>query len=188
MMPEETHPYWVVAELLKKYPSVEKLWFSHYVYTPQSISDERINFAVPRATFLSNDWISSALSKTPASKELAIHSNVICSDGSEMHIPMADMSTGAKAHLVKLQDLLHHTGFGVFDWFSSGRSFHGYGDRLINSEDWRRLMGVLLLSNQRGMMPTVDPRWIGHRLMSGYSALRWTRNTSHYVSFPSKVL
>ena len=108
-------------------------------------------------------------------------------NGTTAHIPMADMATNAKAPLIKLQTLLEHTGFGGFKWYSSGRSFHGYGDRLLSDSDWIRLMGALLLSNQRGMNPIVDPRWIGHRLLAGYSTLRWTKNTKHYIDYPSNI-
>ena len=33
----------------------------------------------------------------------------------------------------------------------------------------------------------VDSRWIGHRLIGGYSSLRWTNNTGMYRSEPSKI-
>lgn len=182
-----SHPYWHLAKLIRNYEGISSLYFSHYRYTPQSIVDERHTFLVDTSQFLNEGWINYLLESTPRDRELAIHSSVLFRDGSVMHIPMADMSTTSKAHLIKLEALLEHTGFGNFEWYASGRSFHGYGDRLLNDSDWTRLMGALLLANQRGMTPVVDPRWIGHRLLAGYSALRWTKNTSHYVDYPANV-
>ncbi|MHB1292207.1 MAG: primase 1D-like protein [Sulfuricella sp.] len=37
------------------------------------------------------------------------------------------------------------------------------------------------------MSPTVDPRWVGHRLISGYAALRWTKNTEQYLNTPTLI-
>jgi hypothetical protein len=181
----ETHPYWHVAKLVSLHPQLTNLCFSHYHYVPQSIVDDRDILYVTREQFLSENWMEHLLRSTPTDKELALHSKVWVGHKTQLHIPMVDLSTTARAHLVKLQTLIEHTGFGEFAWYSSGRSFHGYGNKLLNSEYWIKLMGALLLSNQKGMMPTVDPRWIGHRLLGGYSALRWTKNTPHYVNFPT---
>jgi hypothetical protein len=166
-------------------PAVTGLCFSHYQYVPQSIMDDRHVFHVSRDEFLSETWIENLLRSTPPGRELALHSKLWMNHQHEVHIPMVDLSTTARAHLLKLQALVEHTGFGQFTWFASGRSFHGYGNRFLNHEYWVKLMGALLLSNQKGMMPTVDPRWIGHRLLGGYSALRWTKNTAHYVNTPT---
>lgn len=100
---------------------------------------------------------------------------------------MIDLSTSSRAHLKKLLAYLGESVFYGFSWYESGRSFHGYGSRLLTKSEWIEFMGILLLSNQKDLKPTVDPRWIGHRLIGGYSALRWTKNTYHYLNFPSKI-
>lgn len=182
------HPYWFIADILRNNPLVATLNFSHYRYIPQSIVDERKTITIARDSFLSPNWMSEFISNTPSERELSLHSNMTLYSGIELHLPMVDMSTASRAHLGKLQALIEHTGFGQFEWFSSGRSFHGYGRSLLPQEDWVKLMGALLLSNQKGMVPIVDPRWIGHRLLGGFSALRWTKNTMYYVDFPTYVL
>jgi hypothetical protein len=166
-------------------PSVAGLEFSHYLYTPQSIADHRYTFELSREQFVAPAIVERVIASTPPEYELAMHSKVRLWNGGTLHIPMVDMSTSAKAHLPKLQNFIENVGFGAFVWYSSGRSFHGYGNRLLNQEEWVGLMGTLLLSNQKGMMPTVDPRWIGHRLLAGYSALRWSKNTFYYLNTPA---
>lgn len=104
-----------------------------------------------------------------------------------MHIPMVDMSTGSVAQLAKLRPFLGEELFQRFKWYKSGRSFHGYGRTLVTSSEWSALMGTLLLANQKGLAPTVDPRWVGHRLIAGYAALRWTKNTPHYINLPKEI-
>lgn len=188
MMPQNTHPYWNVRDLIAQATGVTQVHFSYYKYVPQSILDERHRFQIPRDYFLSGEYIQWLIDSTPSNRELSIHSTVTLAGGEERHIPMADMSTGARAHLPKLEALIEHTGFGEFEWFASGRSFHGYGKRLLEHDEWVKLMGALLLANQRGMPPIVDSRWIGHRLLAGYSALRWTKNTHHYVGSPTALL
>jgi hypothetical protein len=109
------------------------------------------------------------------------------SDNQTLHLVMVDMSTGARAHLEKLRAFIGDNYADKIAWYRSGRSFHGYGDTLLTGELWVRFMGLLLLANQPSLEPTVDPRWIGHRLLAGYAALRWTKNTEHYLSAPSSI-
>jgi len=108
-------------------------------------------------------------------------------DGRRMHLVMVDMSTSARAHLEKLRGFLGDNFFQRISWYASGRSFHGYGESLMEQEEWVEFMGLLLLANQPRLEHTVDPRWIGHRLLAGYSSLRWTCNTSHYLTLPRSI-
>lgn len=157
---------------------------SFYRYLPQSLTDVRDIIDVPREKFLSVNFVESLLHSTPEGHELSIHSTISLAGGQIRHLPMVDMSTSARAHLEKLDPFIHEILREDIAWFASGRSFHGYGHELINSKQWVSFMGLLLLSNRKDMKPTVDPRWIGHRLVAGYSALRWTRNTDYYRSEP----
>lgn len=120
-------------------------------------------------------------------QELAIHSDVRLATGELKHLVMVDMSTSSRAHLDKLRVFLGDHFFQQISWFASGRSFHGYGATLLSGDEWVRFMGLLLLANRPKLEPTVDPRWIGHRLLAGYSALRWTRNTPHYLVAPTLI-
>nr|WP_166487022.1 hypothetical protein [Cupriavidus necator] len=127
------------------------------------------------------------MARTPQGQELAVHSDFHLAGGRHAHLVMVDMATSAKAHLEKLRVFLGGHSFQRISWFASGRSFHGYGEDLLPASEWVKFMGLLLLANQPSLEPTVDPRWIGHRLMAGYAALRWTRNTAHYLVSPSAV-
>jgi hypothetical protein len=178
------HPYWHIRKIVLRDAEIRSLTLSYYKYVPQSLGDDRVHVHVPRQDFLDERIISNFLSGGPQDHELSIHSSVLLNSGEIFHIPMIDMSTSARAHLQKLRPFLSAALPGEISWFLSGRSFHGYGDQLICSSDWVKLMGALLLSNQKEMKPTVDPRWIGHRLLAGYSALRWTRRTSFYITEP----
>lgn len=184
---EVGHPYWHVRSVLEKEPNIEALSLSYYVYRPQSLVDERTTFSLSRQEFLDPSTTWNVINSCPPDQDVALHSNVRCSDGQSRHLPMADMSTPSKAHLQKLKSFLDNETFYGFVWFESGRSFHGYGSRFINDHEWITYMGQLLLSNQKDLKPTVDPRWIGHRLIAGYAALRWTRNTYHYLRLPSQL-
>ncbi len=187
MRPEEAHPYWHLHSVIAREPNVEQLTLSYYTYRPQSMVDERTAIEVSRVDFLDIDLISRLINDCPPKQNLAIHSIVQCNDGVPRHLPMVDMSTGSKAHLEKLRSFLDAETFYGFVWFESGRSFHGYGSRFVTNSQWITYMGQLLLSNQKDLRPTVDPRWIGHRLIAGYAALRWTRNTEHYLRLPQRI-
>lgn len=183
----KNHPYWTVRNLIENEPEVNFLVFSYYYYVPQTIEDDRFIFYVKKEDFLSERYVINLLDGGREDCELAIHSTVILKDRNEMHIPMIDMSTSSKAHLEKLRPFINWSLFDNFVWFYSGRSFHGYGNSLLSATEWIKLMGSFLLSNAKDMKPLVDPRWIGHRLLAGYSTLRWTNRTEHYMAEPTKV-
>lgn len=182
------HPYWHARSIVDEYhDEISYLHFSYYDYVPQSLIDRRTTFSISPHEFLDCDAVWAIMQGTPFGQELAFHSNVLSISGEQKHIPMVDMSTGSAAQLAKLKPFLGEELFQRFKWFRSGRSFHGYGKVLVTDREWVSLMGILLLANQKGLAPTVDPRWVGHRLIAGYSALRWTKNTSHYINLPNEI-
>lgn len=187
MQMSELHPYWHVRSLVERRPSIATLALSYYTYLPQTVADNRTTWKLSAAEFLDTSRISSLLEATPDGHELAIHSDVLLNSGERHHMVMVDMSTTSKAHLEKLRVFLGDHFFQRIVWFNSGRSFHGYGEDLLSQQQWVKFMGLLLLANKPRLEPTVDPRWIGHRLMADFAALRWTRNTSYYLVQPSRV-
>lgn len=185
--PPREHPYWHARAVIKNHlNSIKAIEMSFYEYTPQSLADSRMTFSISAQDFLNESYISETINRCPPKHELAIHSKLITNSNIAKHIPMIDMSTGSAAQLSKLRPILDQD-FEKFSWYKSGRSYHGYGTELISNEEWIVLMGKLLLANQIGFPPTVDPRWVGHRLVAGYAALRWTKNTTHYIDTPRSL-
>lgn len=185
----DMHPY----KFLKKFAlqgksEVSAFNFSYYRYIPQTLADDRIYFSVKSDDLLEEASIVDLLNSCPAGMELAFHSVVQMNSGQFMHIPMIDMYTNSPAMLGKLKPFWGDELYSHVKWYRSGRSFHGYAGKLIEHADWVSLMGRLLLVNQPNMPPTVDPRWVGHRLVAGYAALRWSCNTPHYLELPKAVL
>lgn len=161
--------------------------FSQYRYTARTADGPRSRFRVPTAD-VTTDWLRNRLAELEPDKELAIHSLVVLSDGSERHIPMADLQTrNAESARAEMQEVAVDFGLKRPLVYDSGRSFHVYWLNLIKTKMWVRFMGRLLLSNAPGNESVVDPRWVGHRLVAGYSALRWSLNTPHYLGMPRRV-
>lgn len=186
MIPD-SHPYWHVRNVLERNRNVISVPMSYYVYEPRRIEDFRDAWEVDIVDFLNVAHVTRLIQGTPSGRELAIHSNVQVDGSERLHLIMVDMSTGARAQLLKLRAFLSHDVFQKISWYASGRSFHGYGSELMSQADWYKFMGLLLLANQPHQNPTVDPRWIGHRLIAGYAALRWTKNTNRYITTPALV-
>lgn len=183
-----SHPYWQLRTLAQSQSGViSKFNLSYYEYVPQSLLDTRQLLAVSLQDFLNEAFIEKIIQSTPSGCDLAFHSLVTTMESDDLHIPMVDMSTGSAAQLEKLRPFLSNFLFNKFKWYKSGRSFHGYANALVVPKEWASLMGKLLLANQKGLHPAVDPRWIGHRLIAGYSALRWTKNTAHYIELPRAI-
>lgn len=161
--------------------------FSYYAYTPQTVEERRSSFIMSVEQFLDGAEVYRAMEGAGKGQELAVHSDLLMRDGRRLHLVMVDMSTSARAHLEKLRGFLGDNFFQRISWYASGRSFHGYGESLLEQDEWVQFMGLLLLANQPRLEPTVDPRWIGHRLLAGYASLRWTCNTSHYLTPPRSI-
>lgn len=183
----DNHPYWHVRSLVKQRPEIASLSLSFYEYHPQTVDDMRTAWTMLREDFVDPLIMSEFVDSAPKNQECALHSIVKLVDGEVRHLVMVDMATSAKAHLEKLRAVMGNHLFATMAWYDSGRSFHGYGEDLLTEREWFRFMGLLLLANKPKLEPTVDPRWIGHRLLAGYSALRWTKNTKHYLLPPAAL-
>lgn len=183
MIPE-SHPYWLVRSVVARRGDVVAVPASYYTYLPRTVEDTRSEWLIPVEEFLNPERMHRYMKQTPDGHEMAVHSDIRLSSKERVHLVMVDMATSSKAHLEKLRAFLGDNFFQRISWYGSGRSFHGYGESLLPEVDWVKFMGLLLLANLPKLEPTVDPRWIGHRLLAGYASLRWTKNTDHYLGLP----
>ena len=184
-----THPYLVVSELLERYGNELEFEFSKYMYTPNSLFDEREIFSV-RGLECCESLVIDLLNDLNDRKELALHSKVKKKNGKVYHIPMIDFSfvdDWEEEFKRLIRNILPRKITRDLVVFSSGRSYHGYSTCLITPKEWREFMGILLLLNAPGNCKYIDCRWIGHRLVGGYSSLRWSCNTHNYLTLPSRL-
>lgn len=182
----QSHPRLIVLQLIELYGKDIAFEFSYYSYKKNTIEDVRTTFKV-EAKDITDNYLIKICDELPNGHNLAFHSTVYFKNGSVKHIPMVDLATRAVGVISKVLNVLPDELANKMIWYESGRSFHGYGTQLIESDVWINLMGRLLLVNQPQQHPIVDPRWIGHRIIAGYSALRWTKNTDDYIQIPKLV-
>ncbi|MFJ5442445.1 hypothetical protein [Pectobacterium sp. CHL-2024] len=162
------------------------LTLSVYSHIPQSFSDNRRLVSLPFSQ-LNEGHIFNIISSLQEGEELAFHSK-IHDFGLEYHIPLIDFGNVDRGIIDQepLRELSHKWGMN-FNIYNSGRSFHAYGNKLINSNEWIQFMGSLLLLNIPSGFKLIDERWVGHRIMAGYSALRWSNNSSRYKKTPTYI-
>ncbi|WP_423372868.1 hypothetical protein [Dyella acidisoli] len=180
----DVHPISLVPRWLADVGDGWDAHFSRYVYVPQSVEDLRTPVRVPLAG-VTHAWFRDQLARLSPNEELAMHS--ILTQGRRVrHIPMADLvvKPGQIGEVTRWAD--RYLGIDL-DFFDSGRSLHAYGVRPISETQWVHLMGRLLLGNIPNREPVVDSRWVGHRLLGGYSSLRWSKNTPHYLKWPTLI-
>lgn len=116
-----------------------------------------------------------------ATQELAFSSLVI-NDGKMYHIPLIDFFISNEEYILSgISKLQEYYNFDVY-LFKSGRSYHGYMDALLPSDEWLRFLGQLLLLNRK--VEIIDAQWVGHSLKQGFSSLRLSCNTPVYISYP----
>jgi len=184
----ENHPIEVVKKLADEYGDDITLQFGIYVYTPQTVADQRRICEVHFHRI--KTWFTGARQSLQPREEIALQSIVrIGRNESRRHLAMIDFHESATLHdLKETIDKLRDFGLNEFFAYDSGRSFHLYCLPLIQEEEVSRFFGRLLLLNEPKRHPTIDSRWIGHRLISGYAALRWTSNNAGCQKVPSRIV
>lgn len=104
------------------------------------------------------------------------------------HIPMIDFLAKKRTESTVLAINETSKRWNItFNIYNSGRSIHAYGTKLLTQNQWVNFMGYLILLNNKSGEKVTDVRWIGHRLMSGYSSLRITNNTNKYKAMPTYI-
>lgn len=180
-----SHPISFVDHLREKFGANLVLGFSCYKYLPRSRVDDRKRFKIP-IDQVTHNWLRHQLLTLQPSQELALESQVTF-NGVARHIPMLDFRGMTKGQLSAISEALPKQYQGDIDVFFSGRSYHAYYVQLLTRSQWIKFMGSALLCNTPSDPSVVDQRWVGHRLMGGYAALRWSCNTSHYKNYPQKI-
>jgi len=181
------HPIHQIIQLVRHMENAT-LHFSEYSYLPQELLDERKIFQV-KAAALSEEWFEEQIKNLPDNTELAFHS-LIVAERKSLHLPMIDFCSPISEFLQAkntVSKLLPSHINSSLKFYSSGRSIHAYGSTLLRPIDWRNFMGRLLLANYPDKKPTVDARWIGHRMIAGYATLRLSCNSSTYLEYPELI-
>ncbi len=185
-MINSSHPFHFLKPLFQKNEAIFSL--SKYVYTPDSLFDEREYLQIAGESF-SEERINQEIQALRPDQELALHSNVKIK-GKTYHIPMIDFSTEetvGRAIFDRMRLYLPKKVILNMGIYSSGRSYHAYSTTLLGTKEWLEFMGRLLLINPRNEANIVDTRWIGHRLIGGFSSLRWSNNSGQYLGLPSQI-
>ncbi|WP_151725863.1 primase 1D-like protein [Acinetobacter radioresistens] len=180
------HPYFFINSLLD---SESAYSLSKYTYLPDSLSDDRIINTISGEDF-SIDYVNSILKSLNEDQELAFHSLVKTKSRKIYHIPMIDFSTSRLDREVyyRLKNFIDYKILSDMTFYSTGNSFHAYSSKLLTHKEWLKFMGSLLLVNpSNSSLKIIDNRWIGHRIMSGFSSLRWSNNSGIYKTLPKKT-
>lgn len=99
---------------------------------------------------------------------LAVLSIVECADGSRAHIPMLDFHIPPSDHgLAIVTSALNHAKAGKGYILASGKSYHFYGDDLLDERALLELLGRCLL-----FAPVIDRAWVAHQILELSCALR----------------
>lgn len=177
-----SHPAHYLAPLLTD-PG-NRFTLSRYQYQPDTLADtrEQVSFAGGPDALAR---LAALLDSLPAGFELALSSQVEVAN-QVWHLPLIDFALPAWTHEAseRLARYLPPEVAATFALYASGRSFHGYALYLLTQEEWQRMMACLLLVNPPAGPAIVDTRWIGHRLLAGYGALRWSCQTAQYLQHP----
>jgi hypothetical protein len=186
----QQHPLVLMEQIAACHGSDLVYTYSRYEIAPPGLQAAARRSDVLRvsASELTPGWLADRLAELGPTEELAWHSWVECR-GIGFHIPTIDfVHHPGKSTLNDLSSLASELGLrGDFVFYETGRSFHGYFPRLIPQHAWLGYLGRLLLVDQLDTPPVIDTRWIGHSLVRGFAALRWSHNTNRYLAMPHLV-
>jgi hypothetical protein len=186
----QQHPLVLMEQIVACYGVDLVFTYSRYEIAPPGLQAAARRSPVLRvpAPELTSDWLASRLAELGPTEEMAWHSSVECK-GIAFHIPMIDFADQPdQSALRELSMIVSEIGLqGDFVFYETGRSFHGYFPGLIPQHAWPRYLGRLLLIDQLDRPPIIDTRWVGHSLVRGFAALRWSHNTNRYLAMPHLV-
>lgn len=185
------HPCTVLEQIVARHGADLIFTYSRYEVALPGLQAAAPRSAVLRvpACDVTLNWITHRFTELGPREEMALHSWVECR-GVGFHIPMIDfVGQPARSVLCHLGPMLsvEMSISGNLMLFDTGRSFHGYFPDLIPERAWPKYLGQLLLLNEDGRSPLIDSRWVGHALMRGFAALRWSHNTDRYDAMPSLI-
>jgi len=185
MIDVSAHPILFLYDLLNSLEGSYTFNFSRYFYRPQSPIDEREIIRVG-GDEINNDWLTHQVQSLKEGWEIALNSEVIDHRNRTFHIPMIDFSGKDESIFFsgQFRDVLGRRHFENIYVYDSGRSYHSYALMLMGGKAWVEFMGGLLILNLPSKPAVIDSRWVGHRLISGYSALRWSCHSEHYLDYP----
>lgn len=186
-MINENHPFHFVQPLFQRDDA--NFSFSKYVYTPDSLFDERELICLCGKE-LTEDRINREIDSLRPDQELAMHSNIRIK-GKSFHIPMIDFSIEEPFSSEVFDRMSRYLPKKIMlnmAVYASGRSFHAYSTTLLGPKEWFDFIGRLLLINPSNRSDIVDSRWIGHRLIGGFGSLRWSNNSGQYLGMPSRIV
>ena len=186
-MIKEDHPFEFLNQLLFSRQNM-RLQFSKYVYKEDSLFDERVIVNV-QTNDLDKKKVEKLITGLSDNEELALHSRVVVG-GRTYHIPMIDfaaLDALEEEDLNRLSYFIMKPIYREMEFYSSGRSFHAYSTRLLSPKEWLEFNGRLLLVDIDDKKRIIDTRWVGHRIISGYSSLRWSCNTKQHSEYPKRL-
>jgi len=184
-MTKNSQPIDFIEDVIEKRRRITGVFLSIYRDHPESLIDDRVSYTVAVKNLRETYQV--LLQQLKEGEEIAFHSVVRTSGqkrGRKRHIPVIDFRSRDRISVEQtVQTLLAEYKVQRAALFASGRSFHLYLGALFDHDLWVKFMGRLLLLNPRNGAALTDARWVGHRLMGGYAALRWSANTPPYDRF-----
>lgn len=189
----EFHPLHSLKALIEDWWCGNKLSFKFQSYTFEAGRydlDARRLRTREDFTIHAMDLDSSALgdffdAATARGEDVVLCSNVAIEAKWDYHLPMVDFALKSPARIEVNSEAMFYPG--NFHFYHSGRSYHAYGKEVIPNHAWPSFMGDLLFLNDPEN-DVVDVRWIGHSLIRGYSALRWTCVNPKYQQIPGRMI
>lgn len=170
------HPISFVESLLSDHRITGEVQMSTYRYHPRALWDDRTIYSIPVGQLrFRYETLASGLGED---EDIAFHSLVMTPNGKK-HFPLVDFNIPERERVEETAAFLvteYRAPSAVL--VHSGRSYHLYLGLLIPESEWVKFMGRILLLNGRNEPFPVDSRWVGHRLMEGYAALRWSARVS----------
>ena len=182
---DKAHPVWMLLPWIED-PDYNFL-LSKYIYTKDSLSDKR-EYVILKGGLDWKERLCNLIKALSPEEEVSLHSNIL-KNGKLYHLPMLDFAKEKlnEKDLERIKNILPEGIGKEMVFFKTGRSWHGYGRKLLNSNgELINFLAQSLLINLPNEAPIVDPRWIAHRILAKQGGLRITSNSSRH-DFPPKL-
>ncbi len=146
-------------------------------FVKEALLHETRNYVnlLKREDVLGKEAVEKELAALAPDCRLSVHSYTVMSTSPRfLHIPLVDFKPPpTKKNLKAIHEAMQAVSQKSGAILISGESYHYYGFELMEQHDWLKFMSHLLLLNDPVTKETlVDSRWVAHRLIDGFGALR----------------
>lgn len=184
LTPKSKQPLIFLQQFIWKLEDDALLHFSRFVTGGRGKTLRRAHIEV-QAKEVTTSWVQRELGRLNGLEELVLHSDVRVG-ATVRHLAFLDLV--GRPSVSDVSAFCTRVTASSSEWalYDSKNSYHLYFLSLLSRDAWYKFLGESILGHTQESvdLPIVDHRWIGHSIVNGSAALRWSKSSYKQLGYP----